>query len=124
MKKYLEKNDDIELSDDESFKKQTIKDTEKEISKVTYEKIVKAWKEKNDNALRNVTNREELEKRFEMFIKSLKGFTDWNTAGGTIKDWEDYQLKRWEDYKDLTKEDKELPQSLTTREAIRKAEEK
>ena len=122
MKKYLEKNE-IKLLDG-SFKEQPIKDTEEKIGEGTYRKTVKAWKERNNNALRNVTNREELERRFEMFIKSLKGFTDWDKEKGTIKDWEDYQLKRWEAYKDLTKADKDLPESLTTREAICDAEKK
>lgn len=122
MKKYLEKNE-IKLLDG-FFKEQPIKDTEEKIGEGTYRKTVKAWKERNNNALRNVTNREELERRFEMFIKSLKGFTDWDTVGGKIEDWEDYQLKRWEAYKDLTKADKDLPESLTTREAIRDAEKK
>ena len=122
MKKYLRENDTV-ISDDESFNEKKIKETEGKIEKNTYQEIVKAWGKKN-NAVRNVTDREKLEGRFERFMKSLKGFTDWNTAGGDIKDWEKYQLKRWEAYKDLTKADEDLPKSLTTRKEIRKAEKK
>jgi len=122
MKKYLMKNG-IELSDKSFDKRQTSKDTREEIYRNTYRKTVEAWVKKNDS-LRNVADRKKLKERFKMFLKSLKGFTDWDTAGGTIKDWENYQLKRWEAYKDLTKQDKDLPESLTTRKEIRDAEKK
>ena len=123
MEEYLRKNDDIKLSDDKSFDEKQIKGTTEKIGKNTYQRTVKAWEKKND-LVRNVTNRKNLNERFKMFLESLKGFTDWDTVGGKIEDWEDYQLKRWEAYKDLTKADKDLPESLTTREAIRDAEKK
>ena len=97
--------------------------TEESIGRRDYEDVTEQWVKKNDS-LRNVADREKLEERFKMFLKSLKGFTDWNTEGGTIKDWKDYQLKRLEAYKDLTKRDKDLPESLTTRKEIRDAEKK
>lgn len=108
---------------DSSFREVDNKDTEESIGRQDYEDVTEQWVKKNDS-LRNVTNRGDLEKRVQMFLESLKGFTDWDTEGGTIKDWEDYQLKRWEAYKDLTKKDKDLPKSLTTRKAIRDAEKK
>ena len=99
------------------------KDTNEFIEAGDYQDITKQWVNKNDT-FRGVKDRKKLEKRFKLFLQSLKGFTDWNTEGGTIKDWEDYQLKRWEAYKDLTKKDGDLPKSLTTREQIREAEKK
>jgi hypothetical protein len=109
--------------EDSSFREVNNKDTKKSIEKRDYEDVTKQWVKKNDS-LRNAEDRKKLEERVEMFLKSLKGFTDWDTEGGTIKDWEDYQLKRLEVYKDLTKQDKDLPKSLTTREEIRDAEKK
>ena len=106
---------------DNSFEPIKNKDTQEHIRKINYKKITEKWVKKND-ALRNESeDRKALKERCESFLESLRGFTDWDTEGGTMKDWEDYQLKRWEAYKDLTKEDKDLSESLTTRKAIREA---
>ena len=106
---------------DSSFKGVNNKDTGKSIEREDYEDVTKQWVKKNDS-LRNVADRKKLAKRFEMFLGTLKGFTDWDTEGGTIKDWEKYQSDRLEKYKDLTKDDNNLPESLTTWKAIRDAE--
>ena len=117
MKEYLRK-DEIAVSD-KSFEQKQIKDTTKKIGKNTYRETVEAWVKKNNACRLNAEGREKLEERFKMFLKSLKGFTDWDT----VKGWEAYQLKRLEAYKNLTKRDKDLPKSLTTRKEIRNAEE-
>lgn len=120
MKKYQE----VINWNDASFKKIKTKDTQEYIKKGSYKAITEKWVEKND-ALRNESkDRKELENRFKLFLETLRGFTDWDTEGGTVEDWEKYQLKRWEAYKDLTKKDKDLPKSLTTQKAIRDAQAK
>jgi len=119
MKRYQE----VINWNDNSFEPIKNKDTQEHIRKINYKNITEKWVEKND-ALRN-ENRKALEDRCKMFLETLRGFTDWDTTeGGTIKDWEDYQLKRWEAYKDLTKKDEDLPKSLTTLKAVRNAEKK
>ncbi len=119
MKKY---KDQI-LWKNKSFKAVKHKDTNQNVGEEDYQKITENWEKKN-STFRSVSDRKNLEKRFGEFLKSLRGFDDWDTEGGTIKDWEDYQLKRLEVYKDLTKKDEDLPKSLTTREEIRDAEKK
>ena len=87
------------------------------IEKGDYVDAVGKWVNKNDT-FRNESDRKKVEKRFKAFLKSLRGFDDWDTAGGDMKRWEAYQLKRWEAYADLETEDKDLPESLLNKAAI------
>lgn len=114
MKRYQE----VINWNDNSFEPIKNKDTQEHVRKINYKNITEKWVEKNDALRKKSKDRKKLEERCELFLKSLRGFTDWDTKGGTMKEWKDYQLKRWEAYKDLTNED--LPNSLTTLEGARK----
>ena len=97
------------------------KETLKTVHIQDYQKAVENLFKDSNNALRKKSkDRKALEERCKLFLESLRGFTDWDTGGGTMKEWKDYQLKRWEAYKDLNKKYSwDFPESSTTLKGAR-----